>query len=172
MLLCRHFLVINFQFFLFFFEEFRNFQSLSILFSIFILMANSTTSCINLASHYSLLQASQTMQQQIRDYSKRYQQQQHPHKPAPTHNDATSESESDSDLDVVGHRGESQFWRRKIRTFHGILDVNNDGVISFDDFALLADRFVNLGHLSETHTQEFRALLQVHLLVVIFCWLY
>lgn len=43
-----------------------------------------------------------------------------------------------------------------MRTMHGILDVNKDGVISFDDFQLLADRFVNLGHLSDKHTKEFK----------------
>lgn len=69
-------------------------------------------------------------------------------------------SSSDSDLEVLGHRGESQFWRRKMRTFHGILDVNKDGVISYDDFQLLADRFVNLGHLSEKHTKEFRKVIK------------
>lgn len=48
-----------------------------------------------------------------------------------------------------------------MRTFHGILDVNKDGVISFDDFKLLADRFVDLGHLSEKQTNEFRNLIKV-----------
>jgi Ca2+-binding EF-hand superfamily protein len=72
----------------------------------------------------------------------------------------TSESESDSDLEPPGHRGESIFWRRKIRTFHGILDVNKDGVISYDDFILFGERFIELGHLSEKHTQEFRNLLK------------
>lgn len=57
-------------------------------------------------------------------------------------------------------KGESHFWRRKIRTFHGIIDVNKDGVISFDDFALLADRFINLGHLSEKEAKEFRQIIR------------
>lgn len=47
-----------------------------------------------------------------------------------------------------------------MRTFHKILDVNKDGVISFDDFKLLSDRFVNLGHLSEKHTKEFQELIK------------
>ncbi|XP_044260480.1 sarcoplasmic calcium-binding protein [Tribolium madens] len=72
----------------------------------------------------------------------------------------SSSSESDSDLEPPGHRGETQFWRRKIRTFHGILDVNKDGVISYDDFKLLAERFIKLGHLSEKHTHEFQNLLK------------
>lgn len=28
-----------------------------------------------------------------------------------------------------------------MRTMHGIFDVNNDGVISFEDFKILADNF-------------------------------
>ncbi|XP_060532816.1 sarcoplasmic calcium-binding protein [Cylas formicarius] len=83
-------------------------------------------------------------------------------KPAKPHADRKyqSTSESDSDLEWIGKRGESEFWRRKMRTFHSLLDLNKDGVISFDDFKLLADRFVNLGHLSEKETQEFYALIQ------------
>lgn len=61
-------------------------------------------------------------------------------------------------------QGESEFWRRKIRTFHGILDVNKDGVISYDDFKLLADRFVNLGHMSEKHAKEFQNCIKVSIL--------
>ncbi|KAI4454449.1 reticulocalbin [Holotrichia oblita] len=60
----------------------------------------------------------------------------------------------------AGQKGESKFWRQKMRTFHGILDVNKDGVISFDDFQLLADRFVNLGHMSDDKAQEFRELIK------------
>ncbi|XP_050302098.1 sarcoplasmic calcium-binding protein [Anthonomus grandis grandis] len=72
-----------------------------------------------------------------------------------------SSSESDSDLEEwIGKRGNSDFWRRKMRTFHAILDLNKDGVISFDDFKLLADRFVDLGHISEKHSQEFYQVIQ------------
>lgn len=85
-----------------------------------------------------------------RDYSKQVK---HEHK----YEDYSS---SDSDHEVLGHRGESLFWRRKMRTFHGILDVNKDGVVSYDDFRLLADRFVNLGHLSETNKQEFKSVIK------------
>lgn len=59
-----------------------------------------------------------------------------------------------------GEIGNSPFWRRKMRTFHGLLDVDKDGVISFDDFKLLANRFVELGHLSEKHQTEFHNLIQ------------
>ncbi|XP_074041763.1 sarcoplasmic calcium-binding protein isoform X2 [Leptinotarsa decemlineata] len=71
-----------------------------------------------------------------------------------------SDSESDSDLEWIGHRGESDFWRRKIRTFHGILDLNKDGVISFDDFKILGERFINLGHLHSEQIKKFQDLLQ------------
>ncbi|GJQ81315.1 putative calcium ion binding protein [Trypoxylus dichotomus] len=70
------------------------------------------------------------------------------------------DSDTDSDVETSKNPGESKFWRRKMRTFHGILDVNKDGVISFDDFQLLADRFVNLGHMSEDRAQEFRGLIK------------
>lgn len=50
-----------------------------------------------------------------------------------------------------------------MRTFHSILDLNKDGVISFDDFKLLVDGFVNLGHLSEKHTKEFYQVIQVRI---------
>lgn len=39
-------------------------------------------------------------------------------------------------------------------TLHGILDVNNDGVISFDDFMLLAKNFSELGYLTPAEYQE------------------
>lgn len=48
-----------------------------------------------------------------------------------------------------------------MRTLHGLLDLNKDGVISYDDYKLLADRFVNLGHLSPQDTQEFHKSIQV-----------
>ena len=48
-----------------------------------------------------------------------------------------------------------------MRTFHGILDINKDGVISYDDFRILVDRFVDLGHLSPHHQKEFYDVIQV-----------
>lgn len=38
---------------------------------------------------------------------------------------------------------------------HGIFDVNNDGVISFDDFVMLAEKFGDLGHLSKQEMADF-----------------
>lgn len=48
-----------------------------------------------------------------------------------------------------------------MRTMHGIFDVNNDGVISFDDFIILADKFGDLGHLSPEEMEEFRDVMKV-----------
>lgn len=50
-----------------------------------------------------------------------------------------------------------------MRTLHGIFDVNNDGVISFDDFKLLAEKFGDLGHLSKKDLEDFHEVLQVSL---------
>lgn len=58
-------------------------------------------------------------------------------------------------------QGKSEFWRRKMRTFHRILDINKDGVVSFDDFKILVDRFVYLGHLTPQHQKEFNQVVQV-----------
>jgi len=81
-----------------------------------------------------------------------------------------SDSDSDSDdeferkrLDLhskTSQRGDSEFWRRKMRTLHRIMDVNRDGVVSFDDFKLLAKRFTDLGHLSPEVSEEFIHVLQ------------
>lgn len=47
-----------------------------------------------------------------------------------------------------------------MRTLHGILDVNNDGVISYDDFKMLAKKFSALGHLKPDAEKEFNEVLQ------------
>lgn len=97
----------------------------------------------------------------IRRYSK---------KPATARQQDESDSDSDSDdeyerkrLDKkskTSERGDSEFWRRKMRTLHRILDVNRDGVISFDDFNLLAKRFNDLGHLTPEVAAEFNEVLK------------
>lgn len=56
---------------------------------------------------------------------------------------------------------ESHFWRRKMRTLHSHLDVNKDGVLSYDDFMLLGERFAKLGHLTDQQKEEFQAVLRV-----------
>lgn len=48
-----------------------------------------------------------------------------------------------------------------MRTLHSIFDVNNDGVISFGDFVLLAENFGKLGLLSEKEMEEFLAVMKV-----------
>lgn len=48
-----------------------------------------------------------------------------------------------------------------MRTMHGIFDVNNDGVISYEDFMLLAQKFGDLGHLSQQQLEEFKNVLRV-----------
>ncbi|KAK6641880.1 hypothetical protein RUM44_013600 [Polyplax serrata] len=70
------------------------------------------------------------------------------------------ETDSDSDSDDEKHyskeRGESEFWKTKMRTLHRILDINKDGVVSFDDFKLLTEKFTDLGHLTQEHHDEFQ----------------
>ncbi|CAH2051704.1 unnamed protein product, partial [Iphiclides podalirius] len=71
-----------------------------------------------------------------------------------------SDSDSDSDTECKGF-DRSEFWRRKMRTVHNILDVDKDGLISFNDFLLFADRFKALGHLDEEQTKEFTAIIKM-----------
>ncbi|XP_052866489.1 sarcoplasmic calcium-binding protein isoform X2 [Anopheles cruzii] len=78
-----------------------------------------------------------------------------------------SDSDSDSDDEREAaprrqrkQRGNSDFWRRKMRTLHGLLDVNKDGVISYDDFVLLTEKFASLGHLDTKAKDEFRAIMR------------
>lgn len=76
-----------------------------------------------------------------------------------------SDSDTDSDSDVEKRKAKtaytSKFWRQKMRTLHGIFDINNDGVISFDDFKLLAQNFGDLGHLSKEEMTEFVEVLRM-----------
>lgn len=91
-------------------------------------------------------------------------------------NDSGSDSDSDSDNEkrdrvtsgsavqvqtitlncIIVLQGSSKFWLRKMRTFHGLLDVNKDGVIGYDDYKLLATKFTALGHLSAEASKEFQ----------------
>lgn len=47
-----------------------------------------------------------------------------------------------------------------MRTLHTLLDINNDGVISYDDFKMLAKNFTALGHLTPEAQTEFNETLQ------------
>ncbi|CAH0595527.1 unnamed protein product [Chrysodeixis includens] len=71
-----------------------------------------------------------------------------------------SDSDSDSDTECKGFE-RSEFWRRKMRTVHNILDVDKDGLISFNDFLLFAERFKSLGHLDEQQAQEFISIIKL-----------
>jgi len=85
------------------------------------------------------------------------------HKPSKKIHDKYLESDSDSDSEheyKPKQRGNTEFWRRKMRTLHSLLDVNNDGVISFDDFQLLANKFTALGHLTPEAQEEFMNVLK------------
>ncbi|KAK3927297.1 Sarcoplasmic calcium-binding protein [Frankliniella fusca] len=92
----------------------------------------------------------------VRCYGKRVPE----HGRAKKLDDSDSDSDSDDERAASKQRGESEFWRRKMRTLHGLLDLNKDGVISYDDYKLLADRFVDLGHLSPQDTVEFHKAIQ------------
>nr|CAD7449715.1 unnamed protein product [Timema bartmani] len=72
-----------------------------------------------------------------------------------------SDSDSESDSEMHHEKGNSEFWRRKMRTFHGLIDINKDGVVSIDDFTILAKRFINLGHLTPQQQQEFTEMIKV-----------
>lgn len=48
-----------------------------------------------------------------------------------------------------------------MRTVHNILDVDKDGLISFNDFVLFAERFKSLGHLDEKQAKEFSDIIKV-----------
>ncbi|XP_028167164.1 sarcoplasmic calcium-binding protein isoform X2 [Ostrinia furnacalis] len=71
-----------------------------------------------------------------------------------------SDSSSDSDTECKG-LDRSDFWRRKMRTVHNILDVDKDGLISFNDFVLFGERFKALGHLDEQQAKEFSDIIKM-----------
>lgn len=47
-----------------------------------------------------------------------------------------------------------------MRTLHALLDINNDGVISYDDFKMFAKSFAALGNLTSDAQAEFNKTLQ------------
>ncbi|XP_050353580.1 sarcoplasmic calcium-binding protein [Nymphalis io] len=75
-------------------------------------------------------------------------------------NESDSESDSDCDTECKGF-DRSEFWRRKMRTVHNILDVDKDGLISFNDFLLFAERFKSLGHLDDQQANEFISIIKL-----------
>ncbi|XP_068217633.1 sarcoplasmic calcium-binding protein [Palaemon carinicauda] len=52
-------------------------------------------------------------------------------------------------------QGQTSFWRQKMRTHHQMMDVNKDGVVSWDDFEALVRKFSQFGHLSEKEIGRF-----------------
>ncbi|XP_047538117.1 sarcoplasmic calcium-binding protein [Vanessa atalanta] len=91
-----------------------------------------------------------------RNYSK------HHGRPEENRRKKESDSESDSDCDTECKGFDrSEFWRRKMRTVHNILDVDKDGLISFNDFLLFSERFKSLGHLDEQQANEFTAIIKL-----------
>ena len=48
-----------------------------------------------------------------------------------------------------------------MRTVHNILDVDKDGLISYNDFLLFSERFKSLGHLDEEQAKEFTDIMKV-----------
>lgn len=74
---------------------------------------------------------------------------------------SSSSSSSDSDRDTrkskhpKGKRGQSEFWLRKMRTHHVAMDVNKDGVVSWDDFEQMIQRFGTIGLLKPEEKQSF-----------------
>ncbi|XP_042864547.1 sarcoplasmic calcium-binding protein-like [Penaeus japonicus] len=86
----------------------------------------------------------------VREYSKRAS--------VRKHQESDSDS-SDSDRETRkgkrGTRGQTAFWRRKMRTHHQVIDLNKDGVVSWDDFEVLIAKFTELGHLSPKEISKF-----------------
>ena len=48
-----------------------------------------------------------------------------------------------------------------MRTHHEVLDINKDGVVSWDDFETLIKKFTELGHLSPKEMESFTDALRV-----------
>lgn len=90
-----------------------------------------------------------------RGYSK------HHGRPETERRQKVEDSDSDSDSDTECKRVErSDFWRRKMRTLHHLLDVDKDGLISYQDFILFGQRFQDLGHLNTSQAEEFNSILK------------
>ncbi|CAG0915572.1 unnamed protein product [Notodromas monacha] len=73
---------------------------------------------------------------------------------------SADESDSDSDSDDEKLKGESAFWRQKMRTHHHAIDINKDGTVSWDDFEELVKRFETLGNMNKDQAESFRKVLQ------------
>ncbi|XP_064087725.1 sarcoplasmic calcium-binding protein-like [Macrobrachium nipponense] len=74
-----------------------------------------------------------------------------------TRSDSSDSSDSDRETRPGKRyeRGQTPFWRQKMRTHHQMMDVNKDGVVSWDDFEALVGKFAHFGHLSEKEISRF-----------------
>jgi len=83
-----------------------------------------------------------TLMLNSRDYGKK--------KKGSSSSSSSSSSDSDDGKKKKGgkSKGVSEFWLRKMRTHHVAMDVNKDGVISWDDFQAMIDRFRATGILT------------------------
>ncbi|XP_076048114.1 sarcoplasmic calcium-binding protein isoform X2 [Oratosquilla oratoria] len=95
----------------------------------------------------------------VRDYSKRYGKKK-PRRASSSDSDSSSSSESDTDAGrrsgYKGRKGQSTFWRKKMRSHHVAIDVNKDGVVSWDDFEIIVKNFENNGSLAPTELNRLR----------------
>ncbi|XP_045517424.1 sarcoplasmic calcium-binding protein [Pieris brassicae] len=90
----------------------------------------------------------------LRSYSKQHG------RPEEDRRKQDSDSDSDSDTECKGY-DRSEFWRRKMRTVHNILDIDKDGLISCNDFLLFSERFKSLGHLDDKQAKEFTDIIKL-----------
>jgi len=54
------------------------------------------------------------------------------------------------------------FWERKMRTRFNVLDADGDGVITSNDFKIVARRWAEVANLNETEANELREKLEQH----------
>ncbi|CAH0402617.1 unnamed protein product [Chilo suppressalis] len=96
----------------------------------------------------------------LRRYSKHHGRPEEDRRKRKQGQDSDSDSDSDSDTECKTLE-RSEFWRRKMRTVHNILDVDKDGLISFNDFVLFGERFKALGHLDDNQAKEFSDIIKL-----------
>ncbi|XP_071551057.1 sarcoplasmic calcium-binding protein [Panulirus ornatus] len=87
----------------------------------------------------------------VRKYSKRASARRH----ARSSSSSSSDSSDSEDRRKRNKLGQTSFWQRKMRTHHQLLDINKDGVVSWDDFEALIVKFKELGHLTPQEVGKF-----------------
>ncbi|KAK4325040.1 hypothetical protein Pmani_004351 [Petrolisthes manimaculis] len=96
----------------------------------------------------------------VRQYSKRAHVRRHKAKSSSSSSSDSSDSDRKSGSGKKGKSGQTPFWRKKMRTHHQMLDINKDGVVSWDDFETLISKFKELGHLSPKEVANFTDVLR------------